>query len=327
MAAIRRKKAGCLSVFHALMTISILAVTILILILYVQIKELDKAMEEVDIRLKSLQQQIDVLEEERLAQQGDYGQPLQEPDNSQMIPDSGGNIAPDMEQPEGQETAQADTSSKEEAGQQAGHKVYLTFDDGPGKYTEEILDILDRYDVKATFFVVGQEAEKKPELVQEIVNRGHTLGMHSYSHDYEEIYQSEEAFEADLSKVQDCLYEITDEISLVYRFPGGSSNMISTIDMHVFADCLAARGIRFFDWNISSGDGSSTVQEAATIVENCTVDKGITRRETSIILMHDAAQKHTTVEALPGIIENILKMEDTAILPITENTQEVHHID
>ncbi|MBR3635842.1 MAG: polysaccharide deacetylase family protein, partial [Lachnospiraceae bacterium] len=84
-----------------------------------------------------------------------------------------------------------------------GKKVYLTFDDGPSPNTEKILDILDEYDVKATFFVTGYQAEKHPEWYKEIVDRGHTIGMHSYSHVYSDIYSSTDAFFADIDKLHD----------------------------------------------------------------------------------------------------------------------------
>lgn len=88
-------------------------------------------------------------------------------------------------------------------------KVYLTFDDGPSSNTARILDILAEYDVKATFFVVGKEEEKYQELYKRIVDEGHTLGMHSYSHKYDEIYQSVDSFAQDMSKLQEFLYETT----------------------------------------------------------------------------------------------------------------------
>lgn len=210
----------------------------------------------------------------------------------------------------------------EEAERTAEHKVYLTFDDGPGKYTEEILDILDQYQVKATFFVVGKEGERAEELMRAIVEGGHTLGMHSYSHDYSEIYRSVEDFAADFERLQDYIYEVTGVKSTVYRFPGGSSNTISDIPMQEFAGYLETRGVEFYDWNISAGDGGSIVPDVETLVENCTAD--IPRRGTSIILMH---HKSSTLEALPVIIENILAMEDTVILPITDATEPVQHID
>ncbi len=206
----------------------------------------------------------------------------------------------------------------------AGHKVYLTFDDGPSVYTDDILDILDQYDIKATFFVVGKETETDREALLDIVNRGHTLGMHSYSHKYSEIYHSVEDFACDFTKLRDYLYEVTGVKSNVYRFPGGSSNTVSNVDMKDFADYLSEQDVRFFDWNISSGDGGKELLSVERLVENCTSD--IEKHETSVILLHDSAAKRTTVEALPIIIENILAMEDTVILPITEETEPVQHI-
>lgn len=207
----------------------------------------------------------------------------------------------------------------------AAHKVYLTFDDGPGTSTEEILEILDRYDVKATFFVVGKEGEAAEESMRQIVEAGHTLGMHSYSHKYGELYASVENFAEDLKKQQDYIYEVTGVKSTVYRFPGGSSNTVSKIDMGEFARYLDREGVRFFDWNISSGDGGSYLFPADTIIENCTAN--ISKYQTSIVLMHDTEAKTTTREALPVIIEKIQAMEDTVILPITEETVPVQHID
>lgn len=207
---------------------------------------------------------------------------------------------------------------------EAAHKVYLTFDDGPSKYTEEILDILDEYDVKATFFVLGKENEHSIEMIREIAERGHTLGMHSYSHRYADVYRSVDDFSADFYRIYAYILENTGIQSTCYRFPGGSSNTVSDLDMHVFADFLAEQEIEYYDWNLSSGDGGSVLLDVDTLVRNSTQD--IEKHETSIILMHDAASRPTTVEALPQIIENILAMEDTAILPITEDTTPIHHI-
>lgn len=218
----------------------------------------------------------------------------------------------------------AETSGSLGSDTTAVHKVYLTFDDGPSANTEKILDILDEYDVKATFFVVGNESKTAREALVQIVERGHTLGMHSYSHKYSEIYSSEEDFAADFEKLRSYLEEVTGVSSNVYRFPGGSSNTVSKLDMHLFIDYLKYQGVRFFDWNISSGDASKTQLPVDQIVENAT--KGIERRGTSVILMHDAAGKATTLEALPLIIEKILEMEDTVILPITEDTVAIQHI-
>lgn len=207
---------------------------------------------------------------------------------------------------------------------EAGRKVYLTFDDGPSSNTDKILDILDQYDVKATFFVVGKEGEKAEERLKQIVERGHTLAMHSYSHKYSEIYESVDNFAEDFVKLQDYLYEITGVKCRVYRFPGGSSNSVSDLDMHDFADYLAEQKVRFFDWNVSSGDGGSQLLPVEMLTEN--VVDGVRSKSRAVVLMHDSANKSTTVEALPDIIEQILAMEDTVILPITGATEPVQHI-
>lgn len=221
------------------------------------------------------------------------------------------------EQPESQ-------PPKETAELNAAHKVYLTFDDGPSIYTNDILDILDEYGVKATFFVLGKESDSAREAMRRIVEDGHTLGMHSYTHRYGEIYASLENFSADFHKIQDYLYEVTGVKSTVYRFPGGSSNTVSPQPMKIYAEYLDGQGVVFFDWNSASGDGGSELLSADTLLENSL--RGIDRYDTFVILMHDAASRPTTVEMLPRLIESILAVEDTVILPITEQTRPIQHI-
>ena len=207
---------------------------------------------------------------------------------------------------------------------EVAHKVYLTFDDGPSIYTDEILDILAEYNVKATFFVVGKEDEHSQDAIRRIVNEGHTLGMHSYSHKYVDLYDSLDSFKEDFEKQQNYLEELTGVKSKVYRFPGGSSNTVSNQDMRFFAYYLDSQDVVFYDWNVDSGDAANRHTSVDMMVQNSTVT--IPRWKTSIILMHDAADKHTTVEALPQIIETIQAMEDTEILPITEDTTPIQHL-
>lgn len=207
---------------------------------------------------------------------------------------------------------------------EAEHKVYLTFDDGPSANTEAILDILDSYNVKATFFVLGKEDQQSKDRLQMIYERGHTIGMHSYSHDYSEIYSSMEAFEADYNKIKQYVFDVIGADCTVYRFPGGSSNTIGDIGMQECVDFLTGQGVEYYDWNISSGDGSSQKQSTQAMVKNCT--ESIPRYSTSIILLHDAASKKETVEALPAIIEAIQAIEGAVILPISEETTAVHHV-
>ena len=202
-------------------------------------------------------------------------------------------------------------------------KIDLTFDDGPSNNTDEILDILKAYDVKATFFVVGKTDEASRKAYRRIVEEGHTLGMHSYSHSYEDIYDSEEDFQADMKKLQEYLYELTGVWPRFYRFPGGSSNTVSNIDMQKLADWLTDQGVTYFDWNVASGDAVSRQLPAETLLANCLA--GIRNQQSCVVHMHDAANKDTTVEALPEIISEIRLQEDAVFLPITDDTVPVQH--
>lgn len=203
-------------------------------------------------------------------------------------------------------------------------KVYLTFDDGPSIYTAQILDTLDTYGVKATFFVTGQQATSHPEWYQEIVGRGHTIGMHSYTHIYSDIYESAERFETDFNAIHDYLKVTTGVDCKYYRFPGGSSNTVSSINIMDLCKLLKEKGVTYYDWNISSQDASSPSLRSSEITQN--VVAGIGKYNECMVLMHDAADKYSTVEALPGIIESILGMEKTVIVPINDKTTPIQHL-
>lgn len=203
-------------------------------------------------------------------------------------------------------------------------EVYLTFDDGPSSKTNKILDILKEYEVKATFFVVGKEDELSVAAYRRIVEEGHTLAMHSYSHKYNEIYKSVESYAEDLTKLQEYLYEVTGIWPRYVRFPGGSSNSVSRVNMQELIAYLNDMGIIYYDWNIASGDATQEYISAEQIVRNCL--NQLNHSGSNIILMHDAVEKTTTVDALPALLEAILEMEDTVILPITDDTVPVQHI-
>lgn len=266
------------------------------------LRDLEQRLEELDSRNQEIQTLLQQLGE----QETTPAQPSQVQETSSAVEPS-------------------ESTVEESSGQETIHKVYLTFDDGPSIYTNEILDILNQYNVKATFFVVGKEGSSAEEALQRIVEEGHTLGMHSYSHKYKELYESMDSFTEDFAQIRDYIYQATGVESVCYRFPGGSSNTVSEIDMHEFIDYLDSQGVEYYDWNVSSGDGGNMKLSTDTLLENCTKD--IDTRDTSIVLLHDSAEKPTTVEALPDIIENILARPDTVILPITENTRPIHHIE
>lgn len=202
-------------------------------------------------------------------------------------------------------------------------KVYLTFDDGPSENTEKILDILKEKDVKATFFVIGNADESAKELYQRIVAEGHTLGMHSYSHKYSVIYQSLEAFQNDFHQLRTYLTEITGVEPQIMRFPGGSSNQVSNIDMKEFIQYVNEEGVAYYDWNVASGDATSQAYTPDELVEN--VMKDVVKYDTSVVLMHDASTKASTVEALGPMIDR-LKELDVDLLPITKSTKLIQHI-
>ncbi len=202
--------------------------------------------------------------------------------------------------------------------------VYLTFDDGPSKNTERILSILEQYDVKATFFVNGREDEDSLARYRKIAEAGHEIAMHSYSHDYAYIYASTDNFIEDLDKIQSLVERITGKKPMVYRFPGGSSNRLSMRrqPMQDFADVLAERGIVYFDWNVDSTDGEGSNLPVSQLIENA--KKGLGKTESSVVLMHDANDHDTTVEALPTIIQNCKDM-GLKFGVITTETPAVHH--
>ena len=206
----------------------------------------------------------------------------------------------------------------------AKFRVYLTFDDGPSPNTGKILDVLKEYGVKATFFVVGKEDEQYTALYKRIVDEGHTLGMHSFSHKYSEIYDSVDAFMADFQKEQAFLQELTGITPRFYRFPGGSSNHLvrEKGTLRQMIDYLDGQGVTYFDWNIASGDASGEPLSVEQLVTNVT---SYIREGTNVVLMHDAAEKDSTVKALPQVIEILQGKKNLALLPISSETEPVQH--
>ena len=201
-------------------------------------------------------------------------------------------------------------------------RVYLTFDDGPSANTDRILDILNQYGVKATFFVVAKDGYT--DQYRRIVEDGHTLAMHSYSHKYSEIYASLDAYKEDLTKLHDFLYELTGENCNIVRFPGGSSNTISHVDMWELIEYLNKTDMVYYDWNVSSGDASGGRKSIDQIKKN--VLDNIDQFSNAVVLFHDASGKDSTVDALPAIIEEILESDNTVLLPISDDTVRVQHL-
>ena len=179
--------------------------------------------------------------------------------------------------------------------------VYLTFDDGPSARTPELLAILKQYDIKATFFVIGRESEEAEQWMRDIVADGHTLGIHTYSHDYNKIYQSVEAYLEDFNAMYNLILEATGAAPQVFRFPGGSVNAYNGATYRDIISEMVRRGFVYFDWNRMSGDAVRGNVPSETLVENA-LDRADSMRRV-ILLMHDSARFPNVVEALPQIIE------------------------
>ena len=216
-----------------------------------------------------------------------------------------------------------DKASVEDQTKITGKKVYLTFDDGPSKNTEKILEILDQYDVKATFFVIGQTDEHSKQMYQKIYNEGHTLAMHSYTHQYQKIYKSVSAYKKDLSKLSDLLYDTVGIRPKYVRFPGGSSNTVSNVDMKEIIRYMNKAGYIYYDWNVINGDATGKNYTKKEMVDS--VMSGVNQYDNSIVLMHDSAGKEKPVEILPTILKKLKKMKAN-VLAINDTTVPVQHI-
>lgn len=208
------------------------------------------------------------------------------------------------------------------ADKKTAKRVYLTFDDGPSIYTGQILDVLAANDVKATFFVIGR-TEEYYDYYKRIVDEGHTLGMHSYSHVYQELYESEESFADEIERLNELLYDVTGTRSCIFRFPGGSSNNVSQLPIQTYIAYLNENNINYYDWNALNGDAVTTGLSPEQLVENIMND--VECNQDSIVLMHDLQTTHTTVESLQLLIDT-LKSQGYEILPIDEDTPLIQHV-
>ncbi len=178
--------------------------------------------------------------------------------------------------------------------------VYLTFDDGPSAITEKILDILDRENIKATFFVIGPEGEKTDERLLKIYEKGHTIGIHSWSHDYNKIYSSTDHFLEDFNDECQWIYDVTGEYPSIFRFPGGSGNSCADKEvMREIKDEMSRRGFVWYDWNADGEDSIHSYISAGEIAENVFRCEN---KDEIVVLLHDSSTKRTTPEAVELII-------------------------
>lgn len=182
--------------------------------------------------------------------------------------------------------------------------VYLTFDDGPSSITPKVLDVLDEYDVKATFFLIGRSDDDSKRLMKDIVDRGHAVGVHSYTHEYKKIYASPSAFLEDFSRMRDLIMDATGVEPTMFRFAGGSINSYNKKIAGQLIDEMTRRGYTYYDWNVSSGDAEHGATKQSIYRDTVREAKLYHR---SVVLCHDSATKHDTVAELPAIIKELKK--------------------
>ncbi len=199
--------------------------------------------------------------------------------------------------------------------------VYLTFDDGPSDHTYSILAYLREYGVKATFFVVPRRTDYCYEMLRAIAADGHTIGVHSASHEYETIYASVEAFLADFNDAWNMIYEATGIKTELFRFPGGSKNDFNNDTRDAIIEEMTRRGFRYFDWNVDSNDagGANWTQMYNSIPAD------IADCYRAVVLMHDSATTKNTVWVLEDILK-LLKSEGYKFDKINNDTQPVQFV-
>ena len=202
--------------------------------------------------------------------------------------------------------------------------AYLTFDDGPSSITNSVLDILKKYNVKATFFVINSGSYNKTTLQRE-VNEGHTIGLHAYDHNYAIAYKDDNSYLDGIDKLRAKVKADTGFDSHYIRFPGGSSNTISKRYskgiMSRITKTAKQRGYKYYDWNVDDDDAGR-----ARTADDCynNVVRELRPNRSNIVLMHDFGTNKKILEALPRIIEYCQKNSYT-MLPIDDNTPEIHH--
>lgn len=174
--------------------------------------------------------------------------------------------------------------------------IYLTFDDGPSdRVTPKILDVLKEENVKATFFIVGKNAARRKGILRRAVREGHTLGVHSYSHIYNEIYSSPKSLLEDIDKCNEIIKEVTGVPSSIYRFPGGSFFLSESLKQAVLQ-----RGMTYVDWNASLNDAELQDPTPDNLFNTAVATAA--GRDRVILLAHDTTDKIATAEALKNVI-------------------------
>lgn len=194
--------------------------------------------------------------------------------------------------------------------------MYLTFDDGPSEEnTAAVLDILKARGIKATFFLVGENVSKHPEMARRIVQEGHTIGIHCYSHDYKEIYKSVDSYLEDFQKAYDLVYEVTGVEAELFRFPGGSINHYNKKVYKDIIEAMTEKGFVYFDWNASLEDAAKNVTPEMLLQNGLNSTLG---RKKVVMLAHDVV--YDTTKCLEELIDSLPEYE---MKPLTAEVEPI----
>ena len=288
------------------MIFSLLAILILVgstVVLSLKVHNLEKQVSSGKI-VSEIPDEKDTESESEISQTDVKSEPTEEPEESEKMLvtgiDESDNLAEEGDQ----------------------RKVYLTFDSGPDGNTVAILDALKSNNIKATFFVTGDDSGDMDEIYRRIVAEGHTLGMHSFSNQYSSLYSSKEAFLNDFNKLSEYLFKTTGLRSKHDRFPGGSGNEVSNVEMSEFVRVLNEKDVTYFDWNVAAMDVATdyTVEDVVT-----SVTEGVKKYKTAVVLFHEGEDKKVTADAI-GPLVKALKEINAEILPIDENTRVIQYL-
>lgn len=197
--------------------------------------------------------------------------------------------------------------------------VYLTFDDGPSRTSDKILDILKKEEVQGTFFVIGEQVSYYKDSLLRMKNEGHSIGLHSFSHEKHKLYCNEESFIKEMKKTQEIIKEELDLEVNILRFPFGCNNNSYKLTKNMVTK-LHGENLLIYDWNQDSGDGANYKLTPYKIYRN-----SVSKKDTVILLMHCSNLNKTTISALPSVIK-YYKDAGYTFKTIDEQTKEQYRI-
>lgn len=198
--------------------------------------------------------------------------------------------------------------------------VYLTFDDAPGgKVTEKTLDILKEENVPATFFVIGEQIKGQEEIILRMKNEGHSIGLHSFTHERSKLYSCTSGFINEMKQVQKALYDVTGENYYILRFPFGTNNSTYRLTNEM-VEAVHSNNFKIYDWTQDTLDGANPTSSPDTIL-----NRAMSTKDTVVVLMHNAPANKSTAQAIKGIIK-YYKNQGYTFDKITIDTPEIYHV-